>query len=91
MQPSSTALMRSGEAKEAKEATKRRRHLPNEAVQLSDGSSRTRGQVYAGHDDRLAAAAQRERAGTSSTTPSHPASRSGCSSSRFWLRSRSSF
>jgi hypothetical protein len=51
------------EAKEAKEAAQRRRDLPNEAVQVSDGSSRTRGQVHAGHDDRLAAAAQRETRG----------------------------
>jgi hypothetical protein len=51
------------EAQEAKQAAERRRDLPNEPVRLSDGSSRTRGQVHAGHDDRLAAAAQREMRG----------------------------
>ena len=51
------------QALEAKEAAERRRDLPNEPVQLSDGSSRTRGQVQRGHDDRLAAAAQRETRG----------------------------
>ena len=51
------------EAQEALETAKRRGDLPDEAVQLSDGSSRTRGQVHAGHDDRLAAAAQRETRG----------------------------
>jgi hypothetical protein len=51
------------EALDAKEAAERRRDLPNEPVQLSDGSSRTRGQVHAGHEDRLAAAAQRETRG----------------------------
>jgi hypothetical protein len=51
------------EAQNAKEAAERRRDLPNEAIRLSDGSSRTRGQVLAGHDDRLAAAAQRETRG----------------------------
>jgi hypothetical protein len=51
------------EAQNAKEAAERRRNLPNEAIRLSDGSSRTRGQVHAGHDDRLAAAAQRETRG----------------------------
>jgi hypothetical protein len=50
-------------AQDAKEAAARRRDLPGEAVQLSDGSSRTRAQVHAGHEDRLAAAAQRETRG----------------------------
>jgi hypothetical protein len=51
------------QAQNAKESAERRRDLPNEAIRLSDGSSRTRGQVLAGHDDRLAAAAQRETRG----------------------------
>jgi hypothetical protein len=51
------------EAKEAKETAERRRDLPDEAVQLSDGSARTRGQVHTGHDARLAAVAQREMRG----------------------------
>jgi hypothetical protein len=63
------------EAKEAKEAAERRRNLPDEAVRLSDGSARTRGQVKAGHDDRLAAAAQRETRGDfehNATSPGLP-------------------
>jgi hypothetical protein len=51
------------EAKDARQAAQWRRDLPDEAVQLSDGSARTRGQVHAGHDARLAAAAQREMRG----------------------------
>lgn len=51
------------EAKEAKEAAERRRDLPDEAIQLSDGSARTRGQLHAGHDHRLIAVAQRETRG----------------------------
>jgi hypothetical protein len=51
------------EALEAREAAERRRDLPNEPVRLSDGSSRTRGQVHRGHDDRVMAAAQREARG----------------------------
>jgi hypothetical protein len=51
------------EAKEARQAAERRRDLPNEAVRLSDGTARTRGQVHVGHDSRLAAAAQRETRG----------------------------
>jgi hypothetical protein len=50
-------------ALDAKEIAERRRDLPHEAIQLSDGSSRTRGQVHAGHEDRMTAAAQRETRG----------------------------
>ena len=47
----------------AKQTAEWRGDLINETVQLSDGTSRTRGQVHAGHDARLAAAAQRETRG----------------------------
>ena len=50
-------------AKAAKQMAEQRRDLINEAVRLSDGTSRARGQVHAGHDARLAAAAQRETRG----------------------------
>ncbi len=60
------------EAKEARQAAERRRDLPNEAVRLSDGSARTRGQVHAGHDARLAAAAQRETRGDFEHNARHP-------------------
>ncbi|MGO8884266.1 MAG: hypothetical protein ACLPUO_05265 [Streptosporangiaceae bacterium] len=50
-------------AQSAKEAAERWRDLPHEPVQMADGSSRTRGQVQAGHDQRLLAAAQREMRG----------------------------
>ena len=60
------------EAKAARQAAERRRDLPNEAVRLSDGSARTRGQVHAGHDTRLAAAAQRETRGDFEHHVRHP-------------------
>ncbi len=60
------------EAKAARQAAERRRDLPNETVRLSDGSARTRGQVQAGHDARLAAAAQRETRGDFEHTARHP-------------------
>jgi hypothetical protein len=57
------SLVAVDEAKAAKQVAERRRDLPDEAVRLSDGTARTRGQVHAGHDARLAAAAQRETRG----------------------------
>ena len=60
------------EAKAARQAAERRRDLPNETVRLSDGSARTRGQVHAGHDTRLAAAAQRETRGDFEHHVGHP-------------------
>jgi hypothetical protein len=57
------SLLAIEEAKAARGAARRRRDLSNETVRLSDGTSRTRGQVHAGHDARLAAAAQRETRG----------------------------
>ena len=51
------------EAKAAKQLAEQRRDLINQTVRLSDGTARTRGQVHAGHDARLAAAAQRETRG----------------------------
>jgi hypothetical protein len=50
-------------AKDARQAAERRRDLPYETIRLADGTARTRGQVHAGHDTRLAAAAQRETRG----------------------------
>jgi hypothetical protein len=50
-------------AVQARSAAEQRQALPDEAVQLSDGSSLTRGQVQTGHCDRLAAAARRETRG----------------------------
>jgi hypothetical protein len=50
-------------AQEARQAAEERRDLPNESVQLSDGSSLTRGQVHERHDKLLGAAAQREGRG----------------------------
>jgi hypothetical protein len=50
-------------AEDAKEAAERRRGLPDEAVRISDGSSQTRGQVQAGHENRQRAAEQRETRG----------------------------
>jgi hypothetical protein len=50
-------------AQDAREAAERRRDLPHERVQLTDGSSRTRGQVHVGHDERVHATAQRESRG----------------------------
>ena len=70
--PNSTAWVAVEEAKEARQATERRRDLPNETVRLSDGSARTRGQVHAGHDTRLAAAAQRETRGDFEHNVRHP-------------------
>ncbi len=60
------------EAREAREAAQRRRDLPDQPVRLSDGSARTRGQVHAGHDDRVAAAAQREMRGDFEHTVTQP-------------------
>jgi hypothetical protein len=60
------------EAKGAKQAAERRRDLPDETVQLSDGTARTRGQIHAGHDARLAAAAQRETRGDFEHNAKHP-------------------
>jgi hypothetical protein len=60
------------EAKAARQAAERRRDLPNETVRPSDGSARTRGQVHAGHDTRLAAAAQREMRGDFEHNFRHP-------------------
>jgi hypothetical protein len=60
------------EAKAARQAAERRRDLPNETVRLSDGSARTRGQVHAGHDARLAAATQRETRGDFEHIARHP-------------------
>jgi hypothetical protein len=45
------------------DTARRRSRLPEESVQLSDGSSRTRSQAQQGHDDRLDAVAQRETRG----------------------------
>jgi hypothetical protein len=50
-------------AQDAKEHADRRRRLPEEQVTLSDGSSQTRGQVQAGLELRMEAAAQREARG----------------------------
>ena len=65
------------EAKGAKQAAEHRRGLPDETVRLSDGTARTRGQVHAGHDTRLAAAAQRETRGDfeHNAKPPRPAAR----------------
>ena len=50
-------------AREALEDAERRRDLPNEQVQLQDGSSLTRGQVHERHNRLLGATAQREGRG----------------------------
>ena len=50
-------------ARDARRAAELHRDLPNETVRLADGTARTRGQVHAGHDTRLAAAAWREARG----------------------------
>lgn len=50
-------------AQEARDAAEQRRDLPDEAVQLWDGSSLTRGQVHERHDQLIRATAQREGRG----------------------------
>ena len=50
-------------AQEAHQVAEERRDLPNQSVQLSDGSSLTRGQAQERHDRLLEAAAQREGRG----------------------------
>jgi len=50
-------------AQEARQVAEERRDLASEAVQLSDGSSLTRGQVRDRHDEILGATAQREGRG----------------------------
>lgn len=60
------------EAKDARQAAELRRDLPDQPVRLSDGSSRTRGQVHSGHDARLSAAAQREMRGDLEHNASQP-------------------
>jgi hypothetical protein len=51
------------QAQEAHQVAEERRDLASEAVQLSDGSSLTRGQVRERHDEIMRAAAQREGRG----------------------------
>jgi hypothetical protein len=50
-------------AQEARQLAEQRRDLPNESVQLADGSSLTRGQAHQQHDRLREAAAQREGRG----------------------------
>jgi hypothetical protein len=50
-------------AQDARQVAEERRDLPNESVQLSDGSSLTRGQAQERHDRLLETAAQREGRG----------------------------
>jgi hypothetical protein len=50
-------------AQHARQVAEERRDLPNESVQLSDGSSLTRGQAQERHDKLLETAAQREGRG----------------------------
>jgi hypothetical protein len=57
----STDAVRSATA--ALKLAEERRDLPGQSVLLADGASRTRGQVQAGHDERLVATAYRETRG----------------------------
>jgi hypothetical protein len=59
-------------ARDALDTARRRSVLPDETVQVSDGSAKTRRQVQVGHDQCLATAAQREARGDVEHNASQP-------------------